>query len=338
MMTKIPKGGASRAGSCSGLVDYLEKEKAGHWISQDRELLAGHEVVAAIDGNKRDLSKTDDKYYQLVISPSQKEVAHLGNDPQKLTAFVRGAMEEYADNFRKGLAGKDLVWFAKVEHTRSHTHQERAVQLGEIDKGTPKEGHQTHIHVIVSRMENLAIYQAKKESGALALTAQGKPRRAYKLSPLSHHQDTAKGPVKGGFGRNRFSEAVESQFDKQFDYQRPLTESFRYLHAMKYGTDQAKEALQQETALQKAPKKAQELSKSFLGLELRPLAKSSPAAHIELKEQLSRAFKHQDRAALSEALGAALAQVDKTEQAQQEKQEKETIKQHKIKRSPGFSL
>jgi len=337
-MTKVPKGGAARNGSAAGLVEYLEKEKAGHWISQDRELLAGHEVVKAIDENKRDLSRKQDKYYQVVLSPSQKELDHIGRDPKKLTAFVRGAMEEYAANFGKGLTSKDLVWFAKVEHQRSHTHQDRAVQVGEVDKGTPKPGDQTHIHVIVSRTENLAAYQAKKKAGELSVNEQGKERRAFQLSPLTHHQATTQGAVKGGFGRNQFSATVEQQFDRQFEYERPLKESFRYLHAMKYATDQEKEALQKEAALQEAPRKAQEASKLFLGIQLRPLAPLSPAAHIELREQLRQGFMHQDRAALSQALGSAFAQVDKTEQAQKEKQEKEIIQSPKIDRSRGLSL
>jgi hypothetical protein len=247
-------------------------------------------------------------------------------------------MEAYAANFGKGLTSKDLVWFAKVEHERSHTYQDRSVQVGDVEKGTPKRGDQTHIHVIVSRTENLAAYQAKKKAGELSINEQGKTRRAFQLSPLTHHQATTQGAVKGGFGRNQFSAAVEGQFDRQFGYDRPLKESFRYLHAMKYATDQEKEALQQEVVLQQAPRKAQEATKSFLGIALRPLAKVCPAAHIELREQLRQAFKHQDQATLNEALVSAFAQIDKTEQVQQEKQEKEVIKQQKIKRSPGLSL
>lgn len=204
MITKVPRGGAARNGSAAGLVEYLEKEKVGHWISQDQELLAGHEVVKAIDQNKRDLSHKQDKYYQLVFSPSQKELAHIGHDPKKLTEFVRGAMEEYAANFNKGITSKDLVWFAKVEHGRNHTYQDRSVQLGDVEKGTAKSGDQTHIHVIVSRTENLAEYQAKKKAGELSINEQGKERRAFRLSPLTNHQDTTHGHIKGDLAAINF--------------------------------------------------------------------------------------------------------------------------------------
>jgi hypothetical protein len=336
MMTKIPKGGASRAGSCGGLVEYLEKEKAGHWISQDRELLAGHEVIAGIDSNKRDLSKNDDKYYQVVISPSQKELAHIGHDPQQLTAFVRAAMEQYAANFGKGLMSKDLVWFAKIEHERSHTHRDRPVQLGEIAKGTAKEGPQTHIHVIVSRMENLVAYQEKKETGELALTAQGKSRRAYKLSPLTHHQETEKGAVKGGFGRNNFSAAVENQFDRQFGYERPLMESFRYLHAMKHGNDQVKAEFQQ--LVQAAPDLKPRISvlSESKDLPYQPIQKNkkiAPGADNELGGILEKVVRLKETSELQKTLEKALTGL---EEKKQEQAQEKTIQP--IQKSPSKGI
>lgn len=318
MMTKIPKGGASRAGSCSGLVAYLEKEQAGHWISQDQELLAGHEVVAALDANKRDLSAKDDKYYQLVISPSQKELAHLGGDSRPLTAFVRAAMEAYAANFGKGLQSKDLVWFAKVENERHHTHQERAVQLGEIAQGTPKEGPQTHIHILVSRMEDLRAYQAKKESGELALTAQGKPRRAYKLSPLTHHQETEKGAVKGGFGRNAFSAAVESQFDRQFGYERSLTDSFRYRHTMKHGSEQAKTEMQQLSQAVPPFQVRSDTLRDEPAFAYPPIQKSknvASGASNKLGKVLEKVVQQTEAATLQKTLEKVVAELDQQKQA-----------------------
>ena len=162
MMTKVGGGGP---GSCGGLVEYLEKEQLGQWFSQNREQLAGHEVVTEMDPNKRNLGREDAKYYQVILAPSQAELAHIGSDPQKLQAFTRATMEQYAANFGKGIESKDLVWFAKIEHSRSFDHTNRAVQLGEQQKGVAKSGDQTHIHVIVSRTENLGEYAAGKQNG-----------------------------------------------------------------------------------------------------------------------------------------------------------------------------
>lgn len=328
MMTKLPKGGAKRTGSCSGLVDYLEKEQAGQWISQDREGIAGHEVIASIDANKRDLGKDDDKYYQLVISPSQKELNHIGHDPAKLTAFVRAAMEAYAHNFGKGLTSKDLVWFGKIEHERSHTHQERAVQLGEIAKGTPKEGDQTHIHIIVSRLENLGQYNAKKRAGELAINEQGKPRRAYKLSPLTNHQNTHQGAVKGGFGRNQFSLAVEKQFDHQFAYERSLSESFHYLHTMKYGSEQDKQKLQQDKPVTPSQSLVGFLSDDYL-LKIKPISKEGKiqqkASNAVLNEALGKVF--QQKEALEREVALKRQLQEQREQREQTQQQSAEVKQ-----------
>jgi hypothetical protein len=44
-------------------------------------------------------------------------------------------MEQYAANFGKGIAGRDLVYFAKVKHARTTGPQDRAVQVGDVEKG-----------------------------------------------------------------------------------------------------------------------------------------------------------------------------------------------------------
>jgi hypothetical protein len=83
----------------------------------------------------------------------------------KLRAYMWVAMAQYAANFGKGIEGRDLVCFAKVEHERTTNHQDRAVQLGDVAKGQAKPGPQTHIHVIVSWTENLARYAERKKTG-----------------------------------------------------------------------------------------------------------------------------------------------------------------------------
>ena len=44
-------------------------------------------------------------------------------------------MEQYAANFGKGIEGKDLVYFAKVEHERTTGPADRAVQLKRGSEG-----------------------------------------------------------------------------------------------------------------------------------------------------------------------------------------------------------
>ena len=240
MVAKIPSSGAGlsqRSGSCGGLVAYLEKEVQGQWFGLDREDVPAADVVATLDANKRNLNRDADKYYQVILAPSQVELRHIDSDPEKLRAYTRAAMEQYAANFGKGIEGRDLVYFAKVEHERTTGPADRAVQLGEVKRGQAKEGEQAHIHILVSRTENLARYNERKQAGELVR------KNPYHLSPLTNHKNTQRGVVTGGFERKHYSERVEQAFDQAFAYERPLSETFRYAHTMQHGTPEQCAAL-----------------------------------------------------------------------------------------------
>ncbi|WP_143164281.1 DUF5712 family protein [Hymenobacter daecheongensis] len=279
-MAKIPSSGAGlsqRSGSCEGLVAYLEKEVQGQWFGLDREDVPAAEVVATLDRNKRNLNRDADKYYQVVLAPSQAELRHIGSDPEKLRAYTRAAMEQYAANFGKDIEGRDLVYFAKVEHERSTGPADRAVQVGDVARGQAKEGPQAHVHVIVSRTENLARYTERKKSGELDR------KNPFHLSPLTNHKDTQRGVVQGGFERKQFSERVEQAFDQAFAYERPLTETFRYAHTMKHGTPEQcaalrVQAIQEQQAAQQRQAVQQVAAQPSVATEQRPpLAVPAPA-------------------------------------------------------------
>ena len=72
-----------------------------------------------------------------------------------------------------------------------------------------------HCHLVVSRKD-----QANKK----------------KLSPLTNHKNTKNGIIKGGFDRVNLFKQVEQGFDKQFDYDRQPSESFRYHNTIKNGS------------------------------------------------------------------------------------------------------
>lgn len=320
-MTKI-SGGSS--GSCGGLVEYLEKEQAGLWFSHDRDRLAGHEVVAEIDRNKRNLGREDAKYHQVILSPSQAELAHIGSDPERLQAFTRAAMEEYAQNFGKGIESADLVWFAKIEHSRTYDHTDRAVQLGEIEKGTAKEGDQTHIHVIVSRTENLRAYVEGKKN------EQHQRKNPYHLSPLTNHKATTKGPVVGGFERNKFAQASERAFDLVTGYERSLPDSFAYKHALKFGDEPTKTAMRQAAAREQAAGKPENAPQATNAPQtvLTPIRKPERqelAKTDDLRRGLEVAYQQKDKGELA----AALAKVEQ-ERQRQEDQRNEELKRPKI--------
>jgi hypothetical protein len=220
----------SNAGSCGQLVEYLEKEnnlKAEHkaelWFNQGRDGLRPYEVRQGIDANTAKLKQHEAKFYLVNISPSQKEIAHLGNDPQRLKDYARGVMAEYAANFQKGLGPEDVKWYGKVEYNRGYKWTDEEVKQGLHQRGELKAGPQMHVQIIVSR----------KDMANQRL-----------LSPLTNHRGQGKSAEHshkfGQFNRVEFKERSEQAFDHQTGYHRELEESFRYQNTMSHGTTQEK--------------------------------------------------------------------------------------------------
>ncbi|GAB3716578.1 hypothetical protein GCM10027592_57970 [Spirosoma flavus] len=243
MIAKITNGGK---GSCIGLVQYLEKEGQGNWFTHDKGNIDASQVVTSVDANRKNLGQQDDKYYQVILSPSQSELNHMGNDLHPLTSFTREAMQQYANQFGKGIKSSNLVWFAKIEQERTFSHTDKAVQKQQRTEGETKEGPQTHVHIIVSRTEDLSRFKEQKEAGAIDR------KHPLKLSPATNHRATSQGAVQGGFDRSAFKQAVEHQFDQQFGYDRPLTETFRYANILQKGSQEERIALRLE-ALKQQP-------------------------------------------------------------------------------------
>ncbi len=223
----------SNAGSCGQLVEYLEKEnnlkaeyKAELWFNQGRDDLRAQEVRLGIDSNTAKLKQHEAKFYLVNISPSQKELEHIGNDPQKLKAYAREVMAEYAANFQKGLGPDDVKWYGKVEYNRGYKWTDPEVKQGLTQRGEAKAGHQMHVQIIVSR----------KDSHNQRL-----------LSPMTNHRGQGKseahGQKFGQFNRVAFKERSEQAFDQQMGYRRELEESFRYQNTMSNGTVQEKAAM-----------------------------------------------------------------------------------------------
>lgn len=218
----------SNAGSSGGLVEYLEKEnklkpeeKAELWFNQQRDDLRAYEVRQGIDGNTGKLKQHEAKFYLVNISPSQKELAHIGNDPQRLKDYARGVMAEYAANFQKGLGPDDVKWYGKVEYNRSYKWTDADVKQGLHQRGEPKAGPQMHVQIIVSR----------KDADNKRL-----------LSPLTNHRGQGKsaahGQKFGQFNRVEFKTRSEAVFDQQQGYKRDVQESFHYQNTMSHGTAQ----------------------------------------------------------------------------------------------------
>lgn len=254
------------SGSVRDFVNYLEKENEEkspelqeHFFNQEHDRISPEEVIEEIDTNTTKLNKKDPKFYSIVVSPSQKELKTINNDPEKLRLYTRQLMKDYAASFYRNNEVKvdDIKYYAKIEHDRTYKgrdkeilenqpyatkilhykNQMRAIERGEVngdikrlkkeidrlEKEAPhqlngkrivrdmkKEGMQTHVHIIVSH---------KDVTGT------------FKLSPLSQNKEsetTLNGkPIKQGFNRDKFYEAAEKTFDRQFAYKRNYIERYK---------------------------------------------------------------------------------------------------------------
>lgn len=210
------------SGSSGKAVNYLEKENdkkptkdKEFFFSADKDKVRPDEVVKELDNNKKKLSKTDAKFFHLSVSPSEKELKHIGGSAEKLKDYTRSVMDKYAENFGKGLKGDDIMYFAKVEQNRYFHGDDKEVKNGQARTGQKKPGENMHVHILVSR---------KSKNGKL------------KLSPLTNHRNTKKGAIKGGFNRDEFVQSSESEFDKTTGYKRDRDETYEHYKIMKNGS------------------------------------------------------------------------------------------------------
>ncbi|TFD96868.1 clindamycin resistance transfer factor BtgB [Dysgonomonas capnocytophagoides] len=214
------KGTYNNAGSSRRLCNYLEHEDMERmeqgiytegFFNLAEDNLYKSQVVKDIDNNKSQLLKTDAKFYAIHVSPSEKELQAMGATEQEqaeaMKRYIREVViPEYAKNFNKGLSAEDIKFYGKIHFDR--------------DRSANSENNM-HCHLIVSRKD-----QSNK----------------IKLSPLTNHKNTKKGTVKGGFDRTALFQNIEKGFDRLFNYNRQLTETFKYCNTMKNGsiTDQLK--------------------------------------------------------------------------------------------------
>lgn len=233
---------ADNKGSSGGLVHYLDKEnrldqqlQPEHWFNGKDNDVPSYEVRESMDSNIAKLSKVDAKFFLINISPSQKEIAHLkeqyGEDgaKERLKAYTAKIMDEYAKNFKRtGIEGnQDLLWFGKLENHRYYSFKDPEVKQGLKKRGERKDGEQLHVQVIVSR---------KDITNRIKLSPMNKSRGKNE----NHSQKM------GQFDRSAFKASGEMIFDKIFQFERGLTETYRYANTQKNGSLEQRIALYAE--------------------------------------------------------------------------------------------
>lgn len=196
----------------AGFVAYMEKEDKlkgidkEFWFNECDNYIPSHRIMEDIE-NQKGLGKNDTRYYTGSISFSEEELAFLNNDTKKLKQFGKAFIEEYANNFNKGLSARDVRFYLKLETDRYYKGTDLDVASGNKRTGMKKPGCNTHFHFIIGRKS----WDEKK-----------------KLSPQSNHINTKTGAVKGGFSRDELKKRTEYLFDTMFKYNRPLEQTYQH--------------------------------------------------------------------------------------------------------------
>lgn len=240
-----PSGSVGNKNSCSDFISYLTKEdfkddptSKEFLFNHTSHLIPDYLAIDAIDGNRKGLGKNDAKFYTGSINFSEEELRFIGNEPDKIKEYSIKVMEQYAQNFNRGITINDLNWFAKIEQSRYYKGDDPEVIAGTRKQGEVKEGLNTHVHFIVGRK-----------------TIDGR----MKISPKTNHRDTQKGPIKGGFDRDEFKHLCENTFDEMFGYLRPLEESYEFNKIRKNGSIDEKFVLANKFANELVKKETYEM-------------------------------------------------------------------------------
>lgn len=255
-------GATNTKGTSRNLAEYLEHEDKERiengllvfpFVKADGTPIPKEEVIDKIDRNNMRLSKSDYKFYHLVVAMSKAENLAMGKTDEEVfdnaLTLIRAISNAYAQNFHKeGVEdGDDLEIFWKPHFTR-----------GENDEL------QFHLHAIVS-------HRAKGNG--------------VKLSPLTAHRNTQSGPALGGFDRKAFASRCEKLFDELMYYDRKVAESFAYQNAMAHGTAEEKTQQAERLAQENAAGLRAEMEAAF---DNRRKRKRQQAETEELNEALKQ--------------------------------------------------
>lgn len=232
----------SNKGSCGGLAEYLSKESDALFFNHERSDIVTEKATEIIDKHSKGrLAKDESKWYSPMYALSQEECQHIvfrlfkknyenyndmsDSEQKQYNDYViylgRNFQDAMASNFDKeslGIkTGADLVYVGVVENDRYYKSGDKEVKTGRAEKGSPKPGFNTHIHIIQSRKANNA--------------------KNSKISPQSKYKERTKNnfknDIKGGFDRGGFYSIIEKKFDEITKFNRSYLETFEYKNQSK---------------------------------------------------------------------------------------------------------
>lgn len=262
---KIGRGFETFSSSVKDYVAYLEKENQDlqpdqheTFFDQNENVVAPEKVISEIDRNTAKLKKREPKFYSIVVSPSQRELKHIGNDPEVLRRYTREIMKDYAASFyrdRKVTVG-DIKYYAKVEHERTFRGFEKKMlenapyrkQIAKLRNDLVKvehgeiQGNPQAIQKEIDRLTQEAphkingkmVVEGMKKEGAQShihiIVSRKDVTNTYSLSPGAKFKESETilngKKVKQGFHRDEFYQSAEKTFDRMFSYQRNYVERY----------------------------------------------------------------------------------------------------------------
>ncbi len=262
---KIGKGFETYNSSVQDYVAYLEKENQERepeeqetFFNQNEDAIAPEKVISEIDGNTAKLKKREPKFYSIVVSPSQRELKHLNNDPETLRRYTREIMKDYAASFYRDreVTVDDIKYFAKIEHERTFRGFEKKVlenapyrkqiaklrnDLAKVNRGE-LQGNPRFIQKEIERLHSetphkingqMVVESMKKEgvqSHIHIIVSRKDMTNTYSLSPGTKFKASETilhgKKVKQGFHRDQFYQSAEKTFDRMFAYNRNYMEKY----------------------------------------------------------------------------------------------------------------
>lgn len=251
--------------SSGDFVAYLEKENRDkspelqeHFFDQHDDHVPAKHVIKDIDGNTAKLRKDAPKFYSITINPSQRELKHIGNGPDKLRQYVRETMKDYASSFYRDVpvSVDSIKYYAKIEYERTYKGFDKEIKenqpyrakivklehdLVKIRRGE-LEGNIQDIKKAIDKLRAEAphhidgkmVEQGMKKEGFQThvhiVISRKDMTNQFSLSPGSSHKASEVmlngNLVKRGFDRDRFFEKAEKTFDTLFKYDRNFVESY----------------------------------------------------------------------------------------------------------------
>ncbi len=260
------KIGPTYSNSVADYVAYLEKENEGlepgdqeHFFNQTEDRIAPDTVISEIDANTAKLKKTEPKFYSIMVSPSQRELKKIADNPEALRAYTRELMKEYAKSFYrdKPVTVDQIKYFAKLEHERTYRGFEKEVlenapyrkRIAKLENDIRKvsrgelEGSIEKLQLEIKKLRENAPHKIngqiivagmKKEgdqSHIHIIVSRKDVTNTFSLSPGSKYRasevEMRGKKVQRGFHRDRFYEKSEQVFDKLFGYDRNFAETYK---------------------------------------------------------------------------------------------------------------